>query len=197
MLETLTDAEIIESAANDPSRFALIFDRHFAAIHRYLVRRVDITLADDLAQETFLIAFRRRSSFDRGHVSARPWLFGIAANLLRHQRRRERRQLRAYALSGVPMPLDPGYEAADQRMDADALGARIALALAVLSHRDREVLLLSAWAELSYEEMAEALRVPVGTVRSRLSRARRHLRELLTRNGQLLDEEPSDEGSDG
>ncbi len=144
-------------------------------------------LADDLAQETFAVAFERRSSFNPSHESARPWLFGIAGNLLRHHGRTERRQLLAYARSGVDPASDPGFEAAEDRVDAGALGPALARALASLRHRDREVLLLHAWADLSYEEIARALGVPVGTVRSRLFRARRRIRKRLGEIGQVVD----------
>jgi RNA polymerase sigma factor (sigma-70 family) len=189
VLGTLTDAEVLTSSVDDPRQFALIFDRYFPAVHRYVARRLGPNLADDLAQETFAIAFERRSTFDPSHESARPWLFGIAGNLLRHYGRTERRQLLAYARTGVDRASDPGFEAAEDRVDAQALGPALARALASLGRRDREVLLLHAWAGLSYEEIARALEVPVGTVRSRLFRARRRIRKRLGEIGQVVDGE--------
>jgi len=164
----------------------LIFDRHFVAIHRYLHRRVGRELAEDLAAETFAVALRRRAGHDPHRADARPWLFGIAANLLRHHRRTERRQLVAYARSGVDPVSEGGFEAADDRVDARAAGPALAWALAALKPWDREVLLLHAWADLTYQEIADALSIPVGTVRSRLARARGRVRELLSANGQSL-----------
>ena len=164
-----SDASIIASSIDDPDRFGLIFERHFGAIHAYLQRRVGDDSADDLATETFLKAFRARASYDRSRESSRPWLFGIAANVIHHHRRREARQLRAYRRLGPP-PIEA---------PADADLSAVARELASLPLADREVLFLHAWADLSYAEIAEALDVPIGTVRSRLSRARARIREQI------------------
>ena len=179
MLTTPTDAQTIAASLEDEARFALIFDRHFAAIHRYLHRRAGRELADDLAAETFTQAFDHRSGFDATREDARPWLFGIAANLMRHHRRAERRRLLAYVRTGVDPVSELDVDAVHDRVDAAALGPRVALALARLDARDREALLLLAWADLTYPQIAEALGIPVGTVRSRIHRARRRVRALL------------------
>jgi RNA polymerase sigma factor (sigma-70 family) len=179
-----TDAEAIEASRSNPPRFALVFDRHFAAIHRYLRRRVGKDLADELAAETFVRAFAGRTKYDRTHPDARPWLFGIAANLLRRHARTERRRLLAYARTGIDRLSDSEAEDAARRLDAQAAGPRLAAALASLSAAHREVLLLFAWADLSYEDIGSALGLPIGTVRSRLSRARSRMRELLAGFGQ-------------
>jgi len=142
--------------------------------------------AEDLASETLVIAFRRRASYDRSREDARPWLLGIAANLLRDHRRSERRQLLAYARAPADRVFTDDLEASDERLDADASGPAVALALAGLKPAQREILLLFAWGGLTYEEIGEALGIPVGTVRSRLARARRRVRELLGANGQSL-----------
>lgn len=178
-LQTLTDAQIISISAADPDRFGEIFDRHFPAIHRYVHRRVGRGLADDLASETFWVAFNGRSRFDPTRDDAAPWLYGIAANLLRDHHRSERRRLLAYAKTGVDPILDGGFDAVDARLDADAGWPAVARALARLTPDDRETLLLYAWADLTYREIGEALSVPIGTVRSRLSRARRQVHEIL------------------
>jgi RNA polymerase sigma factor (sigma-70 family) len=195
-----TDAEAIEASRSDPPRFAVVFDRHFASLHRYLRRRVGKDLADELAAEAFARAFAGRNRYDTTtHPDARPWLFGIASNLLRRHARTERRRLVAYARTGVdPISSASEVEDAAGRLDAKAAGPRIAAALATLGAGQREVLLLFAWAELSYEEIGRALRVPVGTVRSRLSRARSRMRELLAGFGQgqgdgSPDPQPSEE----
>jgi RNA polymerase sigma-70 factor, ECF subfamily len=177
------DSSIIASSMDEPGTFGLLFDRHSRGLHRYMARRVGADLAEDLVAETFLTAFRLRHRYDASYPSARPWLFGIAANLIRRYRRTERRQLRAYARTGVD-PLDDGLADAERRVDAAAVGPRLAQALASLPHRDREVLLLFAWADLSYEEIARTLEVPVGTVRSRLARARGRVGELVSPQGQ-------------
>ena len=187
MHDNRTDAEAIAASLTRPEEFGALFDRHYAAVARYLRRRVGIQLADDLAAETFAEAFRGRASYDGVHRDAAPWLYGIAANRMRSHRRAEVRQLRAYARSGAdPVAApdcapEPGEPA-------------LAAALASLRPQEREVVALYALADLSYEEIARALRVPVGTVRSRLSRARAHLRRALGATAYLppvlLDEEP-------
>lgn len=191
-----TDAAMIAASASDGSAFAAIFDRHFAEIERYLARRVGSDLACDLAADTFVVAFRSRQRYDPAAADARPWLFGIAANLLRRHWRTERRRLRAYARTGVDPLIDDVVEA-DRRLDALAAGPALAGALASLSAPEREVLLLFAWAELSYEEIAVALAIPVGTVRSRLSRARGRVRELLAPSGQVAVQGVIEGGSNG
>jgi RNA polymerase sigma factor (sigma-70 family) len=182
-----SDAEAILASVTDPERFTLVFDRHFPAIHGYLQRRIGPGVAEDLAAEAFVTAFRRREDYDASRASALPWLFGIAANLLRHRQRKERRGLLAFARTGVD-PVVEEFGAVDDRVDAQLAGPRLARALASLTPGDREVLLLYAWADLTYAEIAEALNIPIGTVRSRLSRARGSVRELLASSGQLPDE---------
>jgi RNA polymerase sigma factor (sigma-70 family) len=156
--------------------FDAAFAAEFAPLHRYLARRVGAAAADELAAETFTVAFRRWDRLDPERP-VRPWLYGIAANLMRHHWRKERRMLRAYARTGV----DPVY-AEDGEPSEDA--RELAAALAELRHDEREILLLSAWAELTGVEIAAALDLPVGTVKSRLSRAREKLRNRLDPVGQ-------------
>jgi RNA polymerase sigma factor (sigma-70 family) len=178
-----SDRQVIAASLDDPRAFVLVFERHFDAIFRYLRRRVGRDLAEELAAETFAAAFASRHRFDSSAWDARPWLYGIAVNLLRHHYRTEERQLRAYARSAV----DPlGFEEPLDRIEAAASAAQVAQALAELTPIEREVLLLFAWADLSYSEIAEALEIPVGTVRSRLNRARRRVGELLAANGQFI-----------
>lgn len=174
-----TDAELIQRSASDPGQFATIFERHFNAIYRYLYRRVGAPLADDLAAQTFAEAFARRSRYDAAWPVALPWLYGIASNLLRRHQRTERRQLRAYARLGTD-PLSPDeLSPLLDRLDAQVRGPKLAEALAALKGGDRDVLLLYAWADLSYREIGYALDIPIGTVRSRLNRARQKMRERL------------------
>lgn len=178
MQRTADDAGLIRASLEDPARFAELFDRHHGVLVGYLRRRVEREVADELASETFAIAFDRRASFDTSRADARPWIFGIATNLLRHHHRGEVRRLRAYARSGVD-PLIDAYEGIEERSDAQRMRPRLATALAALSQEEADVLLLHTWAELSYSEIADALGLPIGTVRSRLSRARRRIREQL------------------
>lgn len=181
------DAELIAASLTDPASFALIFDRHYDVIHRYLDRRLGRGLAEDLTAAVFLKAFEARHRFRPSGRSAAPWLYGIASNVLRRHARTELRRLRAYGR--VPraeaVELDTG--AVENRADAAAAAPRVYLALAALHESERTVLLLVAWADLSYEEVAVALDIPVGTVRSRLHRARGRLRELLGAIGQETD----------
>jgi RNA polymerase sigma factor (sigma-70 family) len=178
------DAVVIASSLSDASAFGEIFDRHFVEIQRYLGRRVGTALADELAAETFVLAFRLRDRYDGRALDARPWLFGIAANLTRRHWRTERRRLRAYARTGSD-PIGDESSEVERRVDAMAAAPQLAAALASLSGGEREVLLLFAWADLSYEEISAALGIPTGTVRSRLSRARAHVRELMWPTGQV------------
>ena len=142
-----SDAVLIVASVSDAARFAAVFDRHFGELWRYLARRVGAQLADDLAGEAFVVAFRSRERYDPAAADARPWLYGIATNLLRRHWRSERRRLRAYARTGVD-PVADEFEEADRRVDALAAGPALARVLGSLAARDREVLLLSAWAEL-------------------------------------------------
>ncbi|MEV4187568.1 RNA polymerase sigma factor [Streptosporangium canum] len=163
----------------DPERFGTVFDAHYEEIRRYIGRRLDLDTAEDLAAETFLIAFRRRSRFDPARGTIRPWLYGIATNLIGRHRRAELRRYRALARTGPP-PDDDGH---DQRVvDRVAAGVtvgRLSGALAGLSKGERDVVLLVAYGGLTYDEVAEALGVAYGTVASRLSRARAKLHKSL------------------
>jgi RNA polymerase sigma factor (sigma-70 family) len=163
--------------------FADAFRAEFPALHRYLRRRVGAAAADDLAAEAFAIAYARWDSFDQTRP-LRPWLYGIASNLAQHQWRSERRKLLAYARTGVD-PVTSDLDNALGRVDADAKRRQLAAALAALRHEDRDILLLHAWAELTDAEIAAALSLPVGTVKSRLHRARAQLGNRLSRNGQV------------
>jgi RNA polymerase sigma factor (sigma-70 family) len=186
-----TDGELITRSVDDPEQFAGLFDRHAAAVHRYLGRRVG-ELAEDLLSETFLIAFRRRSAYRAEHVEVRPWLLGIATNVVRGHERTERRRYRLLARAATS-PEENGPDPADSgdRLDAQALRGPLAAALAALKRPDRDALLLFAWGDLGYEEIAAVLGVPVGTVRSRLHRARRLTRAAL---GPLADaDHPAEE----
>ncbi len=180
------DAALIAASIDTPVAFAAVFDRHYDFVHRYLGRRVGFDVADDLVSETFTTAFRVRARYDLAHSDARPWLLGIATNLVRHHRRAEVRRLRAYERleTEAAVGIDEALVAA--RVDAAAERPRIARALARIPDGDRDALLLLAWADLTYAEIAIALDIPIGTVRSRIHRARRRLRELLDPSGQSL-----------
>lgn len=172
------DNEAIAASAKIPAEFALIFDRHFNVVHGYIRKRVGESLADDLASQTFLIAFDGRAGYDQARPNARPWLLGIATNLIHGKRRQEKRQLRAYGRAGIATELDL-LEGIEARADARRLRPQLVTVLAALPKDEVDPLLLFAWAELSYEEIAEALELPIGTVKSRLSRSRKRIREQL------------------
>jgi RNA polymerase sigma-70 factor, ECF subfamily len=174
------DAAVIARSAHAPKEFAAIFDRHAGGVHHYLSRRVGAERADDLVAETFVIAFRRRGAYDPTQRSARPWLFGIATRLLsQHWRETERRQ-RLHARSLPDLPAESPVEQAVNAAAAHHLRGPVGEALRGLAPGDLDVLLLVAWEDLTYDEVAAALEIPVGTVRSRLHRARKQVRDSLT-----------------
>jgi RNA polymerase sigma factor (sigma-70 family) len=181
MLDLIHDSELIRRSLEQPEAFAELYDRHAAPLHRYVARRLGPQLAEDITAETFTAAFRRRAHYRAEYTDARPWLYGIAANLIGRHRRSEVRMLRALARSHTPaMAVGDGDDhAIDERLCAAAAGPALARALAGLPADQRDVLLLFAWAELSYDEIAAALELPVGTVRSRLSRARQRMQDAL------------------
>lgn len=177
MSEQSPDGQAITASLTDPPAFGVIFERHFGAIHGYLRRRLDRQLADELASQTFLVAFDRRRDFDSRRADSRPWLFGIATNLARNHRRREVRELRA--LSGLAPEPHGGIDGVEARLDAERMRGLLAGALAGLPGEEADVLLLLVWAELDQPEIADALAIPLGTVKSRLSRARGRLQAAL------------------
>ena len=185
----LSDASLIERSRDDPEVFALLYDRYAAHVYRYVCRRLGVQAAEDVVADTFLAAFGRRQRYDLSRPDARPWLFGIATKEIARRRRAEQTHLRAVDR----IPVDPGHAATAEQVAADvstrAARGALAVALSLLSTGDRDVLLLVAWSDLTYEEVAQALGIPVGTVRSRLNRARRKVRESLGTNPIDISEE--------
>lgn len=183
----VTDERLLAESLATPERFAVIFDRYAPVVHGYLSRRVG-SLADDLVSETFLLAFRGRTGYAAGRAPVRAWLFGIATNLVRRHARDEERRYRAFgrAAGRVESTTELGEVAG--RVDAQALRGELADALLALPREELEVLLLWTYPQLSYAEIAAALDVPVGTVRSRLHRARGKVRTRLN-DRWLTDEE--------
>jgi RNA polymerase sigma factor (sigma-70 family) len=172
-----TDGEAIAASLSEPRAFGVVFERHFGVILRYLRRRLDDQPAEEATAQTFFVAFDERARFDRERVDARPWLFGIATNVARRHRRSEVRELRAVAaLAGETTTADDGAEA---KLDAERMRGALARCLADLPAEESDVLYLLVWAELDQPEIAAALEIPLGTVKSRLSRARKRLREAL------------------
>ena len=174
------DNLVIVRSRTEPAHFAEIYDRHAAAIHGYLARRIGNARAEDLTADTFLTAFNSRGRYDPQQDNARPWLYGIATNLLRRERRSEVRQYRALARTGID-PVDAGEaDSVVARVAAAGATRQLAAALASLSGGERDVLLLIAWEELSYADVARALDIPIGTVRSRLHSARTRMRSAVS-----------------
>ncbi len=180
------DRDVVAESLTRPEAFAELFDRHAGVVHAYLSRRVG-SLAEDLLSEVFLTAFAKRASYRPETPDVRPWLFGIAANLVRRQSRAEVVRYRALARAGSPPEPDADWDGVHERLDATGLRPLLAATLAALEPRDREVLLLVAWGDLTYSEVAVALGIPLGTVRSRLHRARRRLRADLDHLSPHLD----------
>ncbi|MCE7009432.1 RNA polymerase sigma factor [Kibdelosporangium philippinense] len=163
--------------------FGVLFDRYADALHRYLARRVGDSTADDLLSETFLIALHRRHSYDPSRAAVRTWLYGIATNLIRQHVRAEIRALEIAARASGASVVDGHDSVVAERVDAQATTRRLATALTQLSAGDRDVLLLVSLAGMDSVEVAEALDIPVGTVRSRLHRVRKQLRASIREEG--------------
>lgn len=193
----LSDADVLARSLAQPDEFAAIFDRHFVIIYRYVARRIGPDDAEDIAGEAFRIAFERRHAFDSSWSSARPWLYGIATNVMRGRSRSESRRVRAVQRATVAAAVthaDDDFERAADRLDADDQMERVGHAIAQLADGDRDALLLFAVEGLSYGDVAHALSIPVGTVRSRINRARTQVRELLNHAGQLHPDRHHTEG---
>lgn len=168
-MEGLSDAEALRKSQREPWHFAIVYDRHLSDVHRYLRRRVGDGPAEDLTAEVFVNAFRGRGRYHARYETALPWLLGIATNVIGDHRRAERRRLAVLERVTTQQAAVAG-DAPDT-----LLAPEIARALRRLRAADRDALLLVVWGELSYEEAARELDVPIGTIRSRISRARRRL----------------------
>ena len=188
-----TDAQLFATAVRRPEVLGTLFDRHAPALLRYLTRRLGPVDAEDVLGDLFVVVVERRASFDPSATSALPWLFGIASRLVARRYRDETRRLRALARGDLGRA-EPFEDAVASRADADRTSRRLAAALAALAAGDRDVVLLTAWGGLDQQEVAAALDIPVGTVKSRLHRARRLLRTELA--GLHPDTDPTTDGND-
>jgi RNA polymerase sigma-70 factor, ECF subfamily len=179
----LSDADIVKASIGDPGRFGEIFDRYADDILRYVSARLGGDLAEDVTAETFLGAFRARGRYDLSRGNARPWLYGIAVRQIGKHSRAERRYRQALSrVQAETVMADVGDLVAD-RVAAEQLRPRLSAVLSGLSGQDRELLLLVAWADLTYEESAQALGLSVSAVRSRLHRIRVRTRQALGATG--------------
>ena len=173
------DSEIIHASLQVPDRFAALYERYAGVLFGYACQRLGRAAAEDAVADTFLAAFAQRRRYDLARTDARPWLFGILTNKIARRGRDERIHYRA-SVRAWQAPVDDGpEEAVAERVSAQAQRGALAEALCRLSAADRSALLLFAWGQLSYDEVAQALEIPVGTVRSRLHRARRKVRAAL------------------
>jgi RNA polymerase sigma-70 factor, ECF subfamily len=183
------DSHVIDWSRTDPDAFAELFHRHSGEVGRYVTRRVGFGVAEDIVAETFLVAFRRRGSYDLSRTDARPWLYGIATNVIRRHRRDEVRALRVLSRTGVdPVTSESFADRVDGQVEAAATSRRLAPVLARLNASQRDVLLLTAWAGLTLDEIAEVLGIPKGTARSRLGRARAKVRAALADSPERKDD---------
>jgi RNA polymerase sigma factor (sigma-70 family) len=179
--EPTLDTMLAAGFRRDPELFTSVYERYFRAVYRYVAGRLDVQVADDIAAETFLVAFGQRDRFDPVRGSLRAWLLGIATNLVARYRRTEARH---YAALARAMP-EPTVGSHENRVVASVAAAsmrpQLARALAGLSPGERDVVLLVALGQLSHKEVAQALGISSGTVGSRLSRARAKLHQAIGR----------------
>ena len=175
-----TDIELLARAERgEADAFGVLFERHGPAVLQFCFRRTaDAALAEDLTSIVFLEAWRKRGRLQLFQESARPWLLGVALNVVRSQYRTQRRHSDALARLPAPAPAEPESDRAIARIDAEREMRVVLDTVSKLNRREREVLELCVWAELSPEEAASSLGISVGAVRSRLSRARRRLAVL-------------------
>ncbi len=175
-----SDAELVAASVRDPDAFTELFERHWDMLFRFCQNRAG-SAGEDIAAEAFRVAFDRRRRYDGRYSDARPWLFGIATNLLRDHfrtaRREESKLTRSAALEALAHT-----DAELSGLERQLLGPDLAGALQGIPAADRDALLLLAWADLDYEQIAQALDVPLGTVRSRIHRARQRVRAYLEAN---------------
>lgn len=172
-----TDAELVASSMREPDAFTQLFERHWEALFRFCQSRAG-SAGEDIAAEAFRVAFDRRRRYDSRYGDARPWLFGIATNLLRdHFRSARREEHKLTRSAALDRPAQDSAEISD--LERQLLGPQLAGALQGLPAADRDALLLLAWADLDYEQISQALDVPLGTVRSRIHRARQRVRDHL------------------
>jgi RNA polymerase sigma-70 factor (ECF subfamily) len=181
--EAEAEAEARSVSMSDTEGFGLLYDRYAGQLYRYAYQRAGDQAAQDIVADTFLAAFQQRATFDPSRGEVRPWLFGILTRKLARYYRAEKTRYLALARAAGPDTEHNPDERITEAVSAAALRAPLAAALARLSPGDRDVLLLIAWADCTYEEAAAVVGIPIGTVRSRLNRARRKVRQALGEEG--------------
>lgn len=180
-----SDAEIVGRSTNgDAKVFGELFWRHNGAVHGYLARRAGRDTADDLVAEVWLRAFRGRANFDPHYADARPWLYGIARNVLNaHWRQKSK------APPLLPAAISDPWPEFEEHIDVNERRADLVHALEALTDDERETLLLVAWERMSAVSIALMLDVPASTVRNRLHRARTIMRRGLEGGAEVFDQE--------
>ncbi|OLT37319.1 RNA polymerase subunit sigma-70 [Actinomadura sp. CNU-125] len=179
-MEELGEAELAARVRSEPDLFTVVYDRYHRDIYQYVAGRLDVHAGEDVTAEVFLTAFARRHRFDPERGTLRPWLFGIATNLVARHRRTEARHYRA--LTAAPeLPAGGHEDRVVTSVAAQHMQPKLAAALRRLSRGERDVVLLLALAQLTHQEIAQALGISYGTVGSRLSRARKKLTDALDR----------------
>jgi RNA polymerase sigma-70 factor, ECF subfamily len=190
-------SEAVVASVEQPHRFEAVFDQYHRTIYDYLARSVGPDRADEQAGDVFVAAFTARVRYDPSLGSVRAWLFGIAANVRRTRTRSDRRGRTAWGrVAAERSAYDGGLEVAEETLDYGRRLAWVGEFLRELSDTDRDVIVLYAWGELTYPEIAHVLGIEVGTVRSRLARARGRLRELIAASGEVLDESGKPQGDE-
>ena len=190
MVSELSDQVLWQQARDGhTAAFGVLFERHAGRIYNYCFRRTaDWALAEDLTSTTFLLAWRSRGRAPLEAESALPLLYGMATNVLRNQRRSLRRRNEAFARLPLERAEEPDFaDETSTQLDDRAAMRHLLRLIARLPRREQDVIALCDWSGLSYEDAAVALDIPIGTVRSRLARGRRRLRELATANGPEVD----------
>lgn len=178
-------ADFVDPAPPGPFSLEDLYERHARSLYRYVARRLGDDLAEDLTAQVFVEALTHQQNFDPAKGSEVAWLYGIATNLIRRHHRRETRANVAHARLEAHRVTEDLNAPSESRLAAEADWARVAGVLADLSATDRDILLLYAWAELPYEAIAQAVGLPIGTVKSRINRARAKLRHRLDRGGEV------------
>ena len=184
-----TDAVLWQrAAAGERGAFGLLFERNVRSVYNYCFRRTgDWSQAEELTAIVFLEAWRRCRDIRLEREDALPWLLGVATNVVRSLRRTRRRY--RSAIDRLPRERVADFAVdVDERLDDERQMRAVLRVIGKLPRGDQDVLALCIWEGLSYDEAALALDIPVGTVRSRLSRARARLRELVPDSGHGLNE---------
>lgn len=181
-----SDAEVIQASWGVPAQFGIIFERHHDAIFRFAARRVGRQDACDVTADVFVRAFRIRHRYDTLRSDCLPWLYGIASNVVGDRLRRMRRAETIFVAGERPAVTVEPYEDTDDRLVAGSTAGLLNDALGRLSKRDRTTLLLYALEDLTYSEISVALDIPIGTVGSRIARARRQIQESIPELEQIV-----------